>query len=521
MTTTRLARAATAVALFGMVSRVLGLAREIVMAASYGANAYTDSFVNALLLVNLVAAVVLYAVVTVVIPEFSAERQRTSEASAWQLVWAFSAWVSLVLIVMTAFIAIFPQVPTALYHLGPPRAQITANLVQIMAPALLLQGIAALLTALLQIYNKFAVPAAVGIAFNIGIIVGVIVGRGSIGIDAAAWGVTIGALAQILLQLPQFLMLGRGVALKPVFRHPMLWAVIMTSIPVAVASVLQQVNTFTDKLFASSLVAGRVTALNYANSLGAAPRAALLVPFLTPLFPLVARLISEGREEEAMRGINRINGLLALLAIPSGFLIALYATETVQLFLGRGQCGSECVHQTATPLVWYALATLGAFLTMFLNRALAAANLQREILIATVVAVVVTIVFDLILLKPLAQGGIALASLIGIYLNVVMYIWYIRRRFPSYDIVGLLRQQARITVCGVICVLVAVGANQVLPTGDLKGIVLLERLSIKLIIALFAYWVAARFLARDELADVSHVIKSLIRRQRGSSLPAA
>jgi len=520
MTTTRLARAATAVAAFTMISRLLGLAREIVLAGSYGTTAATDGFVNALLLVNFAAAVVLYAVITVVIPAFSTERERTSEQSAWQLVWAYAAWVSLALIVISAFFALFPQVPTALFHLDPTRAAITEQLVRIMAPALLLQGIAALLTALLQIYDKFAVPAAVGIAFNLGIILGILVGRNSIGIEAAAWGVTIGALLQVALQMPQFLRLRRRVHLTPVFRHPMLTAVLLTSIPVAVASILQQINTYTDKLFASSLEAGRVTALQYANSLGAAPRAALLMPVLMPLFPFVAKLIAEGRDSEALRGIDRINGLLALTAIPAGFLIALYATETTQLLLGRGQCGESCVHQTATPLAWYALATLGAFLTMFLNRALAAANLQREILVATVTVVVVTIVFDLIFLGPLAQGGIALASLIGIYLNVALYLWYLRRRFPAYDLKGLARQQGRIILCGVICVVVAVAANQVLPTDGLKSFALLVPLLIKVLLALVAYVIAALFLARPELDDVVRITKALFHRQR-PSIPAS
>ncbi len=519
MTTTRLVRAATAVAVFTMISRLLGLAREIVMAGSYGTTASTDSFVNALLLVNLVAAVVLYAVITVVIPVFSTERERSGEQSAWQLVWAYSAWVSLALIVMTAFIALFPQIPAALFHLDPTRAAITAQLLRIMAPALLLQGIAALLTALLQIYDKFAVPAAVGIAFNLGIIVGILIGRGSIGIDAAAWGVSIGALLQVLLQMPQFLRLRRRVSLKPVFSHPALTAVLITSIPVALASVLQQINSYTDKLFASSLEAGRVTALQYANSLGAAPRAALLMPVLMPLFPFVAKLIAEGRDDEALRGIDRINGLLALTAIPAGFLIAVYATETTQLLLGRGHCAESCVHQTATPLAWYALATLGAFLTMFLNRALAAANLQREILVATVTVVVVTIVLDLIFLGPLAQGGIALASLIGIYLNVAMFLWYLRRRFPAYDLGGLARQQGRIILCGLVCVAVALAANHVLPTGGLKGVALLAPLLAKVMLALIAYVIAARFLARPELGDVVRITKALFHRQQ-PSIPA-
>jgi putative peptidoglycan lipid II flippase len=171
-------------------------------------------------------------------------------------------------------------------------------------------------------------------------------------------------------------------------------------------------------------------------------------------------------------------------------------------------------------LAWYALTTLGAFLTMFLNRALAAANLQREILVATVVAVVVTIIFDLILLRPLAQGGIALAALIGIYLNALMYIWYLRRRFPAYDLKALARQQGRIVLCGIICIIVAVGTNQILPTEGLKSLILLERLTIKVAIALVAYWIAARFLARDELRDTARIIKALFHRQRPGT-PAA
>ena len=514
MTTTRLARAATAVALFTMISRILGLFREIVMAGSYGTTAATDGFVNALLLVNLVAAVVLYMVITVVIPVFAEERERNGEQSAWHLVWAYSAWVSMVLIVITAFIAIFPQIPTALFHLDPSRAAITEHLVRIMAPALLLQGIAAMMTALLQIYQKFAVPAAIGIVFNLGIIAGVLVGRGSIGIDAAAWGVTIGALAQVILQTPQFLRLHRRISLKPVFAHPLLTAIFLTSIPVALASVLQQINSYTDKLFASSLDPGRVTALNYANDLGAGSRAALLTPVLMPLFPWVANMIAQGHWNEARRGIDRINGLLALTAIPTGFLLALYSREITQLLLGRGHCAEACVHQTATPLAWYALATLGAFLTMFLNRALAAANLQRQILWATVWTVVLTIVFDLLLLKPLAQGGIALASLIGIYFNVVLFLWYLRRHFPGFDVPAFLRQQGRIAIAGLISVAAAWGANFVWPSESLTGSALLAPLAAKIGFALLVYVIASWFLARPELIDVGRVTKALFRRQR-------
>ncbi|HWH13571.1 MAG TPA: lipid II flippase MurJ [Miltoncostaeaceae bacterium] len=514
MTVSRLARAATVVALFGLVSRFLGLGREIVLAGAYGATGAVDAFVNALLLVNVVAAVVLYALVTVVIPVFQQERARAGERSAWTLVGALAAWVGLGLIGLTALVSLFPEVPAALYGLDPERARVTADLVRIMAPALLLQGASALFTALLQIHGRFGVPAAVGVAFNAGIIGGVIVGRGPLGIEAAAWGVTLGAVLQVVLQLPQFVRLLRGQGVPWGLRHPRLGATWLVALPVVGASVLQQVNNFTDKFFASTLEEGRVAALSYANSLGAAPRAALLVPFLTPLFPLVARLIAEGRGSEAARGVHRVAGLLGLAGVPAALLVAVYSRETAQLMLGRGQCDVECVREVSAPLTWYAVAVLGNFLSVFFNRALAAGNRQREVLWATAAAVAVTIVFDIILLGPMEQAGLALASAIGVYVNLAIYTAYLRRHLEGFSVRALVRQQARLLVCGGAAVAVALALNGLVPTGERVGWDLLGPLALKVGIALAVFAAAARVLAPAELREAATSVRALRRRPR-------
>jgi putative peptidoglycan lipid II flippase len=261
-----------------------------------------------------------------------------------------------------------------------------------------------------------------------------------------------------------------------------------------------------------------VSSLSYANALGAAPRAVLLVPFLTPLFPLVARLIADGRRTEATRGIHRVIGLLALTAVPAALLLALWATETTQLLLGRGQCDTQCVTDVAGPLRWYALAILGNFLSIFLNRALAAAELQRQILWATVVSVAVTIFFDWLLVGPMAQSGIAAATFIGVYLNLALYLWYLRGHFPEADLPAMGRQVLRLLACGAVCIAAALAADRVLPTGGLTGLELLLSLSAKVAVAVAAYVVAARFLARAELGEAANAARALFRRRRA---PAA
>src|SRR5262245_37083027 len=183
VTVGRVARAAAVVAALGLVSRLLGFLREIVMSGVYGTSAQADSFVNGLFIVNTVAAVLLYALVTLVIPVFLQERERAGTASAWRLLSAIAAWTGIVLIALSSVVAIWPELPTALFHLGDPvRIETTERLIRIMAPALALQGFSALFTALLQVHGRFAGPAAVGVAFNLGIIAGVAIGQSRIGI---------------------------------------------------------------------------------------------------------------------------------------------------------------------------------------------------------------------------------------------------------------------------------------------------------------------------------------------------
>ena len=139
MSAGRLARAAAIVALFGLVSRLLGFAREVVLAAAYGATGLTDAYVNSLLIVNSVAAVLLYTLVTLIIPTFQRERADHGTDSAWRLVVALAVWVGALLIVLSAIVAIWPQAPAALFHLDPAREAATEELIRIMAPALALE----------------------------------------------------------------------------------------------------------------------------------------------------------------------------------------------------------------------------------------------------------------------------------------------------------------------------------------------------------------------------------------------
>lgn len=513
MTATRLARAAALVALFGLLSRLLGFAREIVLAGAYGTSAASDAFVNGLMIVNAVAAILLYTLVTLIIPVFQKERATHGEGSAWRLVMAGAVWTGAFLVVTSSLVAIWPEGPAALFGLDPAREAQTATLIRIMAPALALQGFSALFTAMLQIHGRFAGPAAVGVAFNFGIIAAVLVGQPAIGIEAAAWGVSLGAALQVVLQLPQFARLLRGAGVGPVIRHPRLGGVALLAVPVITASLLQQINSFTDKLFASTQRAGEVAALNFAAALGQAPRAALLLPLMTPLFPLISRLMSEGRREEALATFRRVGGLLAVVAVPMSVVLAVNAQEVSQLAFQRNACGPECVDRIWPPLVFFALAIWPSFLNLLINRTLAAGNHQRNILWTTAVMVAITIGLDLVLIDPMGVSGLALATGIAVTINTLMLLVLARHHYPEIDLGRFAVRQMRVVAAGAVATAAALAMEFTLPADDVSSWTVAPLLAVKALVVVVVFGVVARVVAAEELREGRRAVRALVGRR--------
>jgi putative peptidoglycan lipid II flippase len=311
--------------------------------------------------------------------------------------------------------------------------------------------------------------------------------------------------------------LARAEGVRLSLRHERLGYAGLMALPVLGASVLQQINSFTDKFFASTLEAGRVAALNFANALGSAPRTALLFPLLTPLFPLIARMMAERRGSDAQRAFERAAGLLGLVAIPMSVLMALYAREMATVAFGHGSCsgreGADCREQIGAPLAFYGLAVWGNFLGYLLNRALSAANRFADVVVATIIAVVLTIALDIALIGPMEQSGLALASAIGVYVNVVVTLLYLRRQLPALSLRALGLQQARLLACGGIAAGVAALLDLALPGSTAAALDAAWPLAVKCAAALVAYLIALRLLAPAELAEGRRSLRAFIPRR--------
>lgn len=505
-----------------MVSRFLGFVRQTVLSHTYGADARVDAYVAGLFVVNTVAAMLLYILVTSVIPIFQHEEHEHGTASAWALLSSILVWVGAALVALTGLVAIWPEAVTTLFGFEADTARLAQRLLRIMAPALMLQGLSAVFTALLQIRGSFSRPAAIGVAFNAGIIVGVLALNPVIGIRGAAWGVLLGAVLQVVLQLPEFLRFWRAGEARLRVRHPRLAASAVLALPVAAATLSQQINSFTDQLFINlaDLEDGRIAALNFASSLGTAPRTAILFPLLVPLFPHVSRLITQSRLDEARRGFMRAAGLLGLVAIPLSVFMAVEAHGLARVAFQHGDCQVDCRVQIGRPVVFYGLAVWGAFMVYLLNRTLSAARKPGEILAATLATVGVVIGLDLLFIRPLEQAGLALASMIGTYVNSAIMLWFLRRELDGFDLRAFLLQQGRLLACATPAAGALLALDRVAPSADHPLVVTLVVVIGKGLGVFAVFAACVRAWAPAEFRSARDAVGSVLNRRRRGSAPS-
>ena len=491
--------------------------RETILSRTYGTgDARIDAYVTGLFVVNTVAAMLLYVLVTAVIPLFHGEEREHGEASAWRLVGTILLWIGIGLVVITSLVAIWPEAISFLFRFRDEDAPLAERLLRIMAPALMLQGFSALFTALLQLRGSFSRPAAIGVAFNAGIIIGLVALNPFIGIRGAAWGVVLGAVFQIVLQLPEFIRFWKSGGGRLGLRHPRLGTGALLALPVFLATFAQQINSFTDKYFinAFDLPKGRIGTLNFASALGSAPRTAILFPLLVPLFPHVSKLLTEGRTDDAKRAFVRSAGLLALVAAPVTAYMAIEAQGLSQVAFQGKRCDVACRIEIGKPVVFYALAVWGAFMVYLLNRTLSAARKPKEILAATLITVCVVIGLDLLLIERMELAGLALASMVGVYVNTAIMLWFLHRELPEVSIRAFVAQQGRVLAsvlppAGLLLALERAVPSEGRPFLRTAGLV-----SLKALLFGAAFAGCAWLFARTEVRSAIDAARSVVRRRR-------
>ena len=444
-----------------MVSRVLGLVREQVMATLFGAGLATDAFNVAFRIPNLLRDLFAEgAMSSAFVPTFTAERAGHGDAAA--LDFARRLMVALVSL-LAALCAVGWIAAPALVRLFAPgfdavpgKLELTVTLTRIMLPFLPAVALAAAAMGVLNAYGRFAVPALAPAFLNLGMVVGglallpVCRAFGVPAITAMAWGVVIGGFLQFAVQLPAlhgvgFRFTGPPAApaapapeRRPRGLHPGIRRVATMMVPATIGLAATQINLLVTTIIASVLDQGSVSWLWYAFRLMQLPIGVFGVALATVSLPALSRAAVAGDREALKSTLSAALRLLALLTIPAGAWLAALASPVVALLYEHGRFGPHDTTQTAGALAAYAVG-LPAFAAVgVLTRAFYALGETRIPVIASFVAVALNLALNLLFVGPLAflglgHLGLALATSLTSIANAGQLAFYLRRRIGPIE----------------------------------------------------------------------------------------
>lgn len=416
-----------------LVSRLTGFVRDIMLAAILGAGPVADAFFVALRLPNHFRAIFAEGAFNAAfVPAYARIREQGGAEPARIFADRIFTLLLLSQVVLLAVALIFtPGVISLLapgFNDDPSRFALAVDLTRITFPYLMLITLVTLYGGILNVLHRFAAPAAAPILLNLSMMMTLAfaVSFPSAG-HAAAWGVLIAGFLEFMLVAGA----ARRVGVKPWLRWPEFDADVKQFFrglgPATLGSAGVQLALFADTVIASFLATGALSALYYADRLHQLPIGVIGIAAGTVLLPEMARRFAVGDEAGARSAQNRAIELTLLLSAPCVVAFLLVPELIMRALFARGAFTAADAAAAGQTLAAYAVGLIPFVLIRSVIATFFARGDTANPVKASLAAVAVNIGFKLLLVGSLAQVGLALATSIGAWVNLLLVIWLAAR----------------------------------------------------------------------------------------------
>ncbi|MGI6649361.1 MAG: murein biosynthesis integral membrane protein MurJ [Bacillota bacterium] len=428
-----IARATIVLFTFNFISKALGLVREMVIANEFGTSYAVDAYLVAYSLPSVLFALFAGALTTVVIPVYSEYAAKDGEAEAWRLfATVFNVLLLCLLILSAAGVILAPWIIKILAPgFSGDISQLAGELTRIMFPVLVFTGISALFNGLLNARNIFGVTALNAPFSNLGIILGVLVLGKIWGVHGMAWGLLVGGFCGAAVQIPALVKSGFRLRWEFNLKHPGLKSILRLVLPMAVGISISQTYIVIDRILASGLAEGSISALNYANRLIQMPLGLFVTAVGTAFFPAFTRRAAEGNLLGLQDGIRRALRVVILVCLPAAVGLMVLREPLITLFFQRGAFDLRATSMTSIALLFYSLGLVGQAAEFILVRGFFSLHDTRTPVKIGAVVVTLNLILSLLLRGPLQHGGLALANSLAALTSMTLLVIILGRRLSG------------------------------------------------------------------------------------------
>jgi len=449
-------KAASLIMIITLLSKVFGFLRDMTLASQFGTSVSMDAYNMATVIPMILFAAVTASIATTVVPIFTEYLQKEGKQKAFDFINNLLGVVLISTVILTFLGFIFA--PYIVKFVAPAftgeKFELTVKLTTILLPTMVLIAASNIFTGALQSMEHFTVPSMIGIPYNIIVITVAILYGGKFGITIVAYSIIIGTFIQALMQLPVLYKLGYRIKFRVDFKDEGVKRVILLAMPVLMGTGIQTINVYVDRVIASFLPDGSIAALNYANRLNMFALGIFSTAIATVIYPVLSKHSVADDKEGFLKSLNfAVSGILYVL-IPVSVGAMVLRVPIIKVLFERGAFDERSTYLTSIALFYFAIGMTAYGLRDVLSRSFYSMKDTKTPMINGAMAVLLNIALNLILVRYLKLGGLALSTSIAAIFATFLLFTSLKRKLGKiggkYMFMSFIRAMLAAIVMGVI-----------------------------------------------------------------------
>ncbi|MEA2333132.1 MAG: putative peptidoglycan lipid flippase [Thermoleophilaceae bacterium] len=418
------------------LSRLLGLAREVVAARYFGVTGAMSAFTIAFQVPNLIRALFAdSALQGAFVPIFTELLEKGERKEAFRVASSLFFLICLVLGAVTALFILFAEPLMGLFAPGfddqPALKELTVQLSRLMFPIVVLLALSGLVVGMLNSFEHFAVPALAPVAWNL-VIIAALVGLVPVLPDgdeiyAYAIGILAGTVVQFVLPLPWLRGRGGTLTLRLDWRDKRVRRVLKLMLPVTIALGLINLSLLINSVFGTLVSDEAPAAIDKAFRIYQLPQGLFSISIATILFPTLSRFAARGARDDLRRTMANGVRQVCLLLIPSAVIMAVLAEPITRLVYERGVFDAQATELTSTAMLWWSISLPFQGVSLLFSRTFF--SLQRPWATTALAGLnlVVNAALAAALYGPFEIAGIVIGTVVGTVAMCVAQGWILRK----------------------------------------------------------------------------------------------
>ena len=510
-----IARAAGILGSATVVSRIMGMVRDMVVSRLFGAGLATDAFFAAFQIPNMLRRFFAEGALTsAFVPTFSATLNQRGEDDARELANICFTLLTIVMAAITlAGILFSPWIVGVMFpgfKAVPGKFELTVLLNRLMFPYIFFISLVALCMGILNTLRHFFTPAISTVFLNLSMILGALVLRGffDVPIVALAVGVLIGGCVQLVLQLPVLWRKGFPFRLNFDFDNPEVRRIALLMLPATFGVGVYYLNITVSAILASLLPQGSVSYLYYAQRLFEFPQGIFTVSVAQAVLPSMSRQAADGDMAGMRESLAFGLRLTLFITIPAMTGLLACSTPIFSLLFMGGEFDYAKAVNSAQALFYYSFGLSFVALTRVLAPAFYALKDTKTPVWTAFIAFLLNVIFSLLLMRPLLHGGLALATTLSALANMILLLWLLRRKIGPFGGRGVTRSGIKALIAslpmGVVVYCICQSTDWSLAAHKLTKTVVLGG---AVVAGIVVYAVVSKLLKSEEVLEMSAILQ--------------